>query len=35
MGVLRLVLGVKILYEPKLNESLCDTFINVVGLRLG
>jgi hypothetical protein len=34
MGVLRLSLGVKVLHGPKTDQSLCNTIIGVLSLRI-
>ncbi len=35
MGVLRLSFGVKVLYEPKNDQSLCKSIMVVLSLRIG
>jgi hypothetical protein len=35
MGVLRLNLGVKVLHGFKNDQSLCNTIMNVLNLRIG
>jgi hypothetical protein len=35
MGVLRLNLGVRVLHGPKNDQSLCNTIMGVLNLRIG
>jgi hypothetical protein len=34
MGVLRLSLGVRVLHGPKINQSLCNTVMGVLSLKI-